>query len=175
MWTNGSFKDHMAIIDRILQRFQQNNMKYNPLKCSWAVQETYFIGCWMTPTAIKPRKKIIEAILLLQDPKNNTDVRDFIGAFNHYKSIWTRRAHILAPLCEITVRGTFQWESKHQHVFNAMKAIICSNTLNNYQDYTKPFHTYTDASDLQLGAAIIQFQNNKPCPIVYYSKKLNSA
>ena len=56
-----------------------------------------------------------------------------------------------------------------------MKAIICSNALNNYQDYTKPFHIYTDASELQLGSAIIQVHNNKPCPIVYYSKKLNSS
>ena len=175
VWTNGSFKDHMAIIDRILQRFQQKNMKCNPLKCSWAVQETDFLGYWMTPTAIKTRKKRIEAIILLQDPKNNTNVRAFIGAVNHYKSLWPRRAHILAPLCELTGRGTLRWEPNHQHVFDAMKAIICSNALNTYQDYTKPFHIYTDASDLQLGAAIIQVHNNKPCPIAYYSKKLNSA
>ena len=65
VWTNVSFKDHIAIIYQTLQRLKQNNMKYNPLKCSWAVQETDFLGYWTTPTAIKPRKKIIEAILLL--------------------------------------------------------------------------------------------------------------
>ena len=56
-----------------------------------------------------------------------------------------------------------------------MKDIICSNSLNTYPDYTKPSHIYTDSSNLQLGAAIIQVHNNKPCPIAYYSKKLNSA
>ena len=54
MWNNGSFKDHMAIIDQILQRLQQKNMKCNPLKCSWEFQETYFLGYWMIATAIKP-------------------------------------------------------------------------------------------------------------------------
>ena len=56
-----------------------------------------------------------------------------------------------------------------------MKAIICSNALNTYPDYTKPFHRYTDASNLQIGSAIIQVHNNNPCPISYYSKKLNSS
>ena len=110
VWTNGSFKDHMAIINRILQCFQQNNIKCNPLKFSWAVQETDFLGYWMTPTAIKTWKKRIKAILLLQDPKNNTNVRAFIGAVNHYKSPRPRQAHILKPLCEITGRVTFRWE-----------------------------------------------------------------
>ena len=71
MCTNGSFKEHMAIINQILQISQQNEMKCNPLKCSWEVQETYFLGYWMTPTAKKPWEKITEAILLLQEPKNN--------------------------------------------------------------------------------------------------------
>ena len=50
VWNNGIFKDHMAIIDRILQRFQQRNMKWNPLKWSWAVQERIFLDIgWLQP------------------------------------------------------------------------------------------------------------------------------
>ena len=111
VWTNCSFKDHMAIIYQIQQRFQQNNMKCNPLKCSWEFQETGFLVYWMTTTAVKPRKNIIKAILLLQETKNNNDVSVFIGAGNHYKSLWPRWAHILAPLCELTGRGTFRLDT----------------------------------------------------------------
>ena len=77
---------------------------------------------------------------MLQNPNNNTGVMALIGDVNHYKPRWPRRAHILTPLCEITGRGTFRWEPKHQHAFDAMKSIICSNALNTYPDYTKPFH-----------------------------------
>ena len=49
-----------------------------------------------------------------------------------------------------------------------MKAIIVANEINAFPDYSIPFHLYTDASDLQLGEAIIQ----RDKPIAYYRKKL---
>ena len=49
-----------------------------------------------------------------------------------------------------------------------MKAIIAADAINAFPDYSIPFHVYTDASDLQLGAAIIQ----RAKPIAYYSKNL---
>lgn len=51
-----------------------------------------------------------------------------------------------------------------------MKAIIASDCINAYPDYNKHFHIYTDASDYQLGTAIIQERR----PIAYWSKTLTS-
>ena len=44
IWTDGSFQEHLAVIEQVLQRFAANNLKCNPLKCSWAVKETDFLG-----------------------------------------------------------------------------------------------------------------------------------
>ena len=40
-----------------------------------------------------------------------------------------------------------------------------------YPDFEKPFDLYTDASDLQLGATLVQ----EGKPIGFYTRKLNSA
>jgi hypothetical protein len=40
-----------------------------------------------------------------------------------------------------------------------------------YPDFNEPFHLFTDASDHQLGAVIMQNKN----PIAFYSRKLNTA
>ena len=52
-----------------------------------------------------------------------------------------------------------------------MKAIITADAMNAFPDYSIPFHVYTDASDFQLGAAILQ----KGKLLAYDSKKLTPA
>ena len=62
LWTNGSFKDHPAVVELVPSRLHKNNMKCNPLKCEWFAKETDFLGFWMTPDGIKPWKKRVDAI-----------------------------------------------------------------------------------------------------------------
>jgi hypothetical protein len=54
-----------------------------------------------------------------------------------------------------------------------IKKVIGTEVLLCYPDFNKPvhFHLYTDASDHQLGAVIMQDKK----PIAFYSRKLNSA
>ena len=49
-----------------------------------------------------------------------------------------------------------------------MKAMITADTISYYPNLNKPFDIYTDASDYQMGVAIIQDGH----PIAYWSKKL---
>ena len=62
----------------------------------------------------------------------------------------------MAPLGELTGKGKFIWEPIYQKAFDEMKAIIFAYAINAFPDYSITFHVYTDASDLQLGSAIIQ-------------------
>jgi hypothetical protein len=55
--------------------------------------------------------------------------------------------------------------------FDDIKKIICREVMLTATDFSKPFHIFTDASDLQLGAVIAQDEK----PIAFYCRKLNSA
>jgi RNase H-like domain found in reverse transcriptase len=52
-----------------------------------------------------------------------------------------------------------------------MKALLAKNAFLWYLDHNKRFDIYCDASDLQLGAAILQ----EGMLVALYSRKLNSA
>jgi hypothetical protein len=85
--------------------------------------------------------------------------------------MWPRRAHILAPLTSLTGVNKFVWEPVHQKAFDRMKKLVQTDALLAYPDHNLPFTIKTDASDFQLGAAIIQ--NDRP--VAYYTRKLNPA
>jgi hypothetical protein len=69
----------------------------------------------------------------------------------------------------------FEWHSSHQQAFDKTKKIIGTEVLLCYPDFNKPilFNLYTDASDHQLGAVIMQDKKQKA--IAFYSRKLNTA
>jgi hypothetical protein len=48
-----SWERHMAILSETLTRLEENNFAVNPLKCSWGVQESDWLGYWLTPNGIK--------------------------------------------------------------------------------------------------------------------------
>ena len=104
-------------------------------------------------------------------PQSITDIRSLIGAVNYYKSFWPRQAHILTPLTELTGNRKFTWTKRQQESFDEVKAILAADAINAYPDYNLPFDICTDASDYQLGAAILQ--NGRP--VAYFSRKLNKS
>jgi hypothetical protein len=67
----------------------------------------------------------------------------------------------------------FEWQSYHQQAFDKIEKVIGTEVLLCYPDFNKPFlfHPYSDASDHQLGAVIMQDKK----PIAFYSRKLNAA
>ena len=90
---------------------------------------------------------------------------------NYYSDLWHRRSHVLAPLTVLcSNKQKWKWEKEETKAFEEDKKIISKETMLTFPDFTKTFHIYTDASDYQLGAVIMQDDK----PLAFYSRKLNS-
>jgi hypothetical protein len=88
---------------------------------------------------------------------HETSIKLYIGTVNDYRDMWFRRSEILSPLTSLTSsKVKFEWHSYHQQVIDKIKKVIGTELLLWYPDFNKPFHLYTDASDHQLGAFIMQ-------------------
>ena len=58
-----------------------------------------------------------------------------------------------------------------QKTLDQMKALMAAGVFCAYPNHNKPFHIFTDASNYQLGACIMQ----DDISVAYYSKKINIA
>ena len=168
---SNSWDAHLSLLSLVLTRLQDVGFTINPLKCEWAVQETDFLGHWLTLEGVKPWRKKVEAILRLHPPVNAKQLRSFLGMVNYYHDMWPHRTHVLAPLTELTGKRSFVWMPKHQQAFDRMKALVAADALLVFPDHSLPFDVETDASEYQLGSAIKQ----RSRPMAYYSRHLNSA
>ncbi len=102
-----TWEHHILLLDKILHWLEANGFTIYPLKCEWAIQETDWLGYWLTPTGLKPWREKIDGILQMQKPKNLSQMHGFLGAVNHYRRMWPQRALILAPLSSKSVKRTF--------------------------------------------------------------------
>jgi hypothetical protein len=123
---------HINLITTILQQLCENGFTINPLKCEWAIKETDWLGYWLTPQDLKPRKKKINSLLHMDHPHNTTELCMFIGCVNYYHDMWPSCAHILKPLTDhfgLKKKTPIKRTDEMQHVFDKMCLLMAVNSL----------------------------------------------
>ena len=106
--------------------------------------------------------------------RNTTELRSFIGAFNYYLDMWPIRAHLLKPLTDLSglkKSAKIEWTPEMENEFIKMRKLMAADALAAYIDHNKRFYIFTDSSDYQLGACIMQ----DGLPVAYYIRKLKKA
>jgi hypothetical protein len=67
--SNGTFEEHAAIMQQVLERLQKANFRANLRKCYLGESKIDCLGHEITRDGIQPQPKKVEAILMLSPPK----------------------------------------------------------------------------------------------------------
>ena len=132
-------------------------VKLNLSKMKFLVREAVFMGHVITTDCLQPNPITVQEIVNMPTPKDKQGVRRFLGTMNYLSKFCPLRSTVTQPLRNITKDDVqFLWSAKHQHTFDAVKALATSAPYLKCYDVAAPVILQVNASDYGLEAALLQ-------------------
>ncbi|KAJ8332978.1 hypothetical protein SKAU_G00418740 [Synaphobranchus kaupii] len=162
-------KEHDENLKKILDRARQVNLRLNPLKCKFRLNEISYVGHIFTSNGLKPDPSKTKAINEMPVPENVTALQRFLGMVNYMARFIPNFSEMSAPLRQLTHKDSeWCWFEQHQDAFDALKKSLANPPTLKYYNVHKPVTITCDASQYGLGAACLQ----EGVPIAYASRTL---
>ena len=109
-------------------------------------------------------------------PKNQTEVKSFLGVASYYRRYVSNFAAIARPLHKASeISSVFSWTEEAQDAFEALKTRLTSTPILAFPCLQQPFILYTDASQFAIGTVLAQVQDGMEKAICYASKALSKS
>ena len=142
-------------------------------KCEFACSELEYIGHKVGLGVMSPKLLKVNALINTPKPINKRQLQLFLGFANYYKQYLKQYSTIAYPLTDMLRKDKkIVWTSECECSFQEIKRQLSESPVLLIADYNKPFVLYVDASNLGVGAALMQKDNGVQKPVCYFSKKL---
>lgn len=164
-------EEHLKILERILSKFSEKNICLNPRKCSFLKPEISYLGLIINGKNVKPNESRLKEFNKWPEPKTKRQLQKILGLINWYRPFIPNLSSLLSPLYEKLKDNnkSFTLDENQKETVNKIYELIKSGTSLAHADPQKPFHLYSDASNIGVGSILIQDNNI----IGHYSKKLS--
>ena len=145
------------------------DLVFNPQKTHMKAQAVNFFGCLYNANGVHPDPGKVNALHALPAPTNITELQEFLGLVTYLSPFIPSLSTLTAPLWELLKKdANFIWNCTYVTIFEQIKEAIISDTTLRYFDPSFPVKIQIDASQVGLGAALLQ--NGKP--VAFASKAL---
>ena len=101
-----SIEEHLRYVDEVLEILRQGGMSLKLKKCHFFTNSVNYLGHVIRPCTLELSEKNIVAIRAAVPPKNQTQLRSFLGLCNVYRRFVPGFARIARPLKELTKKET---------------------------------------------------------------------
>uniref|UniRef100_A0A914HZ71 RNA-directed DNA polymerase n=1 Tax=Globodera rostochiensis TaxID=31243 RepID=A0A914HZ71_GLORO len=172
------FKEHLDALRQVFGRLRQYDLKVSPKKCVLASAKMEFLGFVISKNVYTPSLSKIEVIKNLPNPTSLKEVRSMVGMASFFRKHIAGFSTTVEPLTKLTRKEIpFVWESEQQIAFDKIKKILCEKPVLRFPDYTKPFHIFTDASNVGQGGALMQKDEESKAfhAVAYCSRTLSAS
>lgn len=174
--SNEEWTEHLRALRAVLTRMAVANLAARPKKCFLGYRQVVYLGHKVGRGCMMPEEAKIVKFKTLKEPQTKKEVRRFLGMLGFYRRYVPHFSEIALPLTNLTKGkkcGVIKWTPSCQEAFERLKKTLVSRPVIRLPDPEKAFVLRTDASEVGLGAVLLQEDEKGDLqPVSYASKKL---
>ncbi|XP_021343899.1 uncharacterized protein K02A2.6-like [Mizuhopecten yessoensis] len=166
-------EEHDARLEKVLERIRETGLTLNRGKCQIGLSEIEFMGHVISGKGIGPTEERVKAIVNATPPKTSSEVRSFLGLVNFSGRYIPNLATISEPLRILTKQGVeFVWGPEQHASFAKLKECLAqAETLGHYSLNAAKTTVLTDASNVGLGAILLQEDSDGNSKVIGYASR----
>ncbi|GJS47076.1 reverse transcriptase domain-containing protein [Tanacetum coccineum] len=163
-------------IAETFKTLQQINMKLNPKKCTFGMQEGMFLGYKVNTDGLKVCPEKAEAVLSLPSPRCLKDVQKLNGKLASLNRFLSKSAEKSLPffktLKKCTKKSDFQWTQEAEAAFKQMKKLIAELPMLTAPKENEELIIYLVPAKEAINAVLMTEREGKQIPVYFVSRAL---
>ncbi|KAG2995544.1 hypothetical protein PC121_g17716 [Phytophthora cactorum] len=170
-------ENHVEHLRAVLECMRTNKLYGNLDKCVFCAEEFPFLGCFIGKRGLRADPAKVKAIVEWPVPKNQKDLRKWLGLANYLHKYSADYAEMARPLSNLLKKDTpWCWEAGHDEAFQAVKESLLRAPILALPDPDRPFSVVCDASDFAIGCVLLQEDaDGRERVIAFESRQLKAA
>jgi hypothetical protein len=172
-----TWEDHVKIIRELFERFSKATLTINLLKSEFGCATVTYLGYEVGQGHVRPVRAKISVILDFPRPTSKRQLMRFLGMAGYYRKFCPNFSSVSEPMTALLKKNvTFAWSKDCETAFEKVKAMLVSAPALSAPNFDHPFKLAVDASDIAVGAVLLQEDSNGiDHPVCYFSRKLDKS
>ena len=163
--------NHDKCLLALLRRYEEIGIKKNSDKMQLRKKSIKFRGHLVTSEGLKPDPEKVEAIQMMKEPSNVTELRRYLEFIQYLARFLPNLTDQIEPFRKLTKSDTkWVWGEDEKEAFKSVKELIMKEPVLHFYNPEEELEIQCDASDTGLGTKLMQASQ----PIAHKSHAMTS-
>jgi hypothetical protein len=172
--------EHARHLERVFALLSAANVRLSPRKCRLFRPVASYLGYLIDGVSKRIDPARLQGLRDFPQPTTRAQLVRFVAMVSYYRQFVRGLTELIGPLWDLNdaaqPHATLKWGPEHTAAFEATREAILTATALGHPMPGKPYLLRTDASDIGLGAVLLQEQEPGVwVPIAFISRKLTDA
>ncbi|KAK3090056.1 hypothetical protein FSP39_008860 [Pinctada imbricata] len=164
-----TWDDYLRIMRTFFDILAKANLTVNLAKSEFCHATVEYLGHKVGQGFVTPIMAKVEAISKFPIPTNKKEIMRFLGMAGFYRKFCPNFSSVVGPLTNLfQKRVNFAWTNDCDESFKKIKCVLMNSPVLSAPNFDKQFKLTVDASDVGIGAALFQENDDGVDRVVYF-------